>query len=484
MEEKKGISPKDLLVSIFKYSIATWVNFIIYGASLLLVAWFIPADTWGQLDIFISTSTLIMNICILGLDQSFMRFFNEPPTPLDRKGLLGNCFGISAICLAVTAAFCCIVCPQAVLGVFFSEKMPDIYLLYLFVNAFMAMIGRYVNLVYRMSGSIKLYTLESVLMQFFTKVFFVLGVFVSNDLNTLILFAVGGMTVFGVVFLFVIRRDITLAPSVIFTKANRQILPYGLALMPTAVMLWLNSLFSKVYISKTIGNSQAGVFSMVSTLSQVVAIIQAGFATFWSAFIYANYKTEQEKIKQVHDYLTFIIVEFFCVLVIFEDLIFWVLGSEYAKGIEVFPIMVLVPVFLIISETTVYGISIAKKPIYDTIGIGLSVVTNIGFCFLLAPQFQLYGVCLALCLSNLIMFVFRTVIAQKLYCSIPSAARTTVVCLVLFVITFLGTIWAHSFVLKAAAGLAGMAVYLVIYRTQLVSAVALGKEMLGKYLKK
>ena len=484
MEEKKGINPKDLLVSIFKYSIATWVNFIIYGASLLLVAWFIPADTWGQLDIFISTSTLIMNICILGLDQSFMRFFNEPPSPLDRKGLLGNCFGISTLCLAVTAVICCVFFPQQVLGVFFSEKMPNIYLLYLFVNAFMAMIGRYVNLVYRMSGSIKLYTLESVLMQFFTKVFFVLGVFVSNDLNTLVLFAVGGMTVFGIVFLFVIRRDITATPSVIFTKANRHILPYGLALMPTAVMLWLNSLFSKVYIAKTIGNSQAGVFSMVSTLSQVVAIIQAGFATFWSAFIYANYKTEQEKIKQVHDYLTFIIVEFFCVLVIFEDLIFWVLGSEYAKGIEVFPIMVLVPVFLIISETTVYGISIAKKPIYDTIGIGLSVVTNIGFCFLLAPQFQLYGVCLALCLSNLIMFVFRTVIAQKLYCSIPSAARTTVVCLVLFVITFLGTIWAHSFVFKAAAGLAGMAVYLVIYRTQLVSAVALGKEVLGKYLKK
>ena len=83
--EKKGINPKDLLVSIFKYSIATWINFIIYGASLLLVAWFIPAATWGQLDIFISTSTLIMNICILGLDQSFMRFFNEPPEPLDKR---------------------------------------------------------------------------------------------------------------------------------------------------------------------------------------------------------------------------------------------------------------------------------------------------------------------------------------------------------------------------------------------------------------
>ena len=236
----------DLLVSIFKYSIATWVNFIIYGASLLLVAWFIPADTWGQLDIFISTSTLIMNICILGLDQSFMRFFNEPPSPLDKRGLLGNCFGISAICLVVTAVFCCIVCPQQVLGVFFSTEMPNIYLLYLFVNAFMAMIGRYVNLVYRMAGNIKLYTLESVLMQFFTKVFFVLGVFFSTDLDFLIIFTVCGMSAFGLVFLFVVRQDITLSPKVLFTKANRQILPYGLALMPTAVMLWLNSLLRSI----------------------------------------------------------------------------------------------------------------------------------------------------------------------------------------------------------------------------------------------
>jgi hypothetical protein len=52
------------------------------------------------------------------------------------------------------------------------------------------------------------------------------------------------------------------------------------------------------------------------------------------------------------------------------------------------------------------------------------------------------------------------------------------------VITFFGTIWADNFALKAVAGVIGMAVYVVIYRRQLASAVALGKEVLGKYLKK
>ena len=261
-------------------------------------------------------------------------------------------------------------------------------------------------------------------------------------------------------------------------------MPYGLALAPTAIMLWVNSLFSKVYIAKTIGNGPAGVFSMVSLLSNVVAIIQAGFATFWSAFIYANYKTEQEKIKQVHDYLTFVIVEFLCVLLAFEDVIFFFLGPDYRSGMAVFPIMLLVPVFLIIAETTVYGISIAKKPIHDTIGIGLSVVSNILFCILLAPSFGLYGVCIALAGSNIVMFLYRTIIAQKLYCSIVSYKRTTLVCVLMFVLVFAACMLNTNFMAKLAVSVAGMVAYIVIYRKQLISAIALAKEIIGGFLNK
>ena len=62
MEEKSSLSPVSLLVSILKYSIATVINFLIYGISLLLVAWLVAPAVWGQADIFISTYTLFMNI--------------------------------------------------------------------------------------------------------------------------------------------------------------------------------------------------------------------------------------------------------------------------------------------------------------------------------------------------------------------------------------------------------------------------------------
>ncbi|MEG1800905.1 MAG: hypothetical protein RR273_02915, partial [Oscillospiraceae bacterium] len=314
-KNNSSMNPKDFLVSIFKYSIATWVNFIIYGVSLLLVAWLVLPEVWGAVDIFLSTSTLFMNICILGLDQSFIRFFNEPPQPLDKNSLFGACFGISTLAMVVFGVVGSVFFPQQILKIFFTQPLDNIYVALLFLNAFMSMIGRYINISYRMEGSISLYTLESVLMQFFSKMFYLIAIFFDPSFKNLVFFTLLGMALFSGVFLFSNREKVSFSPSVLFSQANLQLLPYGLALAPTAVMLWLNSLFSKVYISKTIGDAQTGVFSMVSLISNVVAIIQAGFSTFWSAFIYANYKQEQEKIKQVHDYLTFLMVEFFCFLV-------------------------------------------------------------------------------------------------------------------------------------------------------------------------
>lgn len=480
-QQSSSMSAKNLLVSIFKYSIATWVNFVIYGLSLLLSAWFISAEVYGQVDIFISTSTLFMNICILGLDQSFIRFFNEPPEPLDKQHLFGACFGLSAVALAVTCLVSCIFFPQQVLGIFFSRPLDNIYLALLFLNAFMSMIGRYINILYRMDGNIKLYTLESVAMQFFSKMFYLVAVLINPSFENLVLWTVLGMSAFAFVFLWPNRSSLSFSADVLFSKANRRLLPYGLALAPTAVMLWLNSLFSKVYISKTIGEGPAGVFSMVNLLSNVVALIQAGFATFWSAFIYANYKTEQEKIKHVHDYLTFLIVEFLCLIIAFEDIIFFILGRQYKSGILVFPIMLLVPVFSIISETTVYGISIAKKPIYDTIGIGLSVVCNIIFCMIMAPIWGIWGVCIALAGANVVMFLFRTVIAQRFYQSILSPWRTAGVLALMFVIVAGGCVFSGNFLAKFIICIAGMAAYVFIYRRQLLSAVELVKELLASF---
>lgn len=137
-ENSSNISSKGLLVSIFKYSIATWANALIYGVALLLSARLILPAEYSQVDIFISTATLIMNICILGLDQSFIRFFNEPPKPLNKDSLFGACFGLSSLALIAVGIVSCVLFPKKVLGLFFTDPLDNYYLALLFINAFMS----------------------------------------------------------------------------------------------------------------------------------------------------------------------------------------------------------------------------------------------------------------------------------------------------------------------------------------------------------
>ena len=40
----------------------------------------------------------------------------------------------------------------------------------------------------------------------------------------------------------------------------------------------------------------AGSFDFAYTLAQLVTTIQAGFSTYWGPYVYAHYRTEQERI--------------------------------------------------------------------------------------------------------------------------------------------------------------------------------------------
>ena len=104
----------------------------------------------------------------------------------------------------------------------------------------------------------------------------------------------------------------------------------------------------------------------------------------------------------MHDVLNLLIFGFFCVLVMFEDIVF-VIFPDKRGCLAIFPLLMLAVVFNILCEGTVYGNSIARKPWHDTIGIGLGALSNFGLCALLVPAFGLTGAALALAVGYLVL---------------------------------------------------------------------------------
>ncbi len=476
---KGSLSPIAFLKNVFSYSVATWVNFVIYGASILLATYFIPPEVYGPVDVFISATTFLMSVSILGLDQAYTRFFHEPPGGVSKKGLFSVCAFFSVLALLVIGSLASIFFPDLVLGIFFtsSEAMPSYVTPLLFLNALFLIAARFYNITYRMEGNVKFYTLVSVGLQFFSRIFFVLGAFVSPDFLTIVLFYTAGLFLFALVFTLVRRDRWIPKKNDLKRETLSYVVPFGVAVAPATVIIWLTSLFSRVFVGEVFGEQQQGIFSMALTLSNVIAVIQAGFATFWSAYIYANYKENQQQIMQVHDYVTFATCIFFGCIVAFEDVLFFVLGAQYRDGMELFLLLSLMPLFLIISETTVYGISIKRMPIYDTVGMLISLVLSVGFTYLLSPVFGLVGTSFGLALAGIAMFIFRSIVSHRLYRMVASPLRTGFSLALVVVLALLGTYFTNNFPIKFTIVTICVIIWCYIYRKHLKGAVDLIKSV-------
>lgn len=460
------------LGSVFKFSISTYVNFIIYGVTLLFIGRLIPDDVYGPVSLFITYSTLVMNIAILGLDQSFIRFFNEPPNGISTKSLFGVCYSLASGAMLLLSFVGSVFLPAFLMNII-GLSFDFNYLPLLFLNAFFLMISRFYNVAYRMEQNIPMFTLQSILSQFFSKLFYLVGFFFPNPKNGMLYAAVLGMALFSLFFTFLRRKKILPQKNAFSTPVLKTVLPYGIALAPSAVLIYLNSAFSSSFIGRTLGDSSLGLFTYAATLSNVVTVIQGGFATFWGAYMFANYKTQQKRIMQVHNYLNLLILCFFTCIVMFQDILFWLLPM-YAAAKYIFPVIMLSAVFTILGEGTVYGIQIARKPIFDTIGIGLSLVVNVVLCILLVPRLDILGAALALAISSFVMFAFRTVVAQRFYRTIEHPTKTLAALVTCMITACFGYIFANDFWPKALVCLAALGVYCLLYKQELIRCIQLG----------
>ena len=470
-------SAQSFVGSVLGFSVSTYINFGITALALLLTSFLVTDKAViNYMKIFTDATNLLMAVGILGLDQSLIRFFHEPPAGLSSKGLMRVCFYFSAGFLLLGGGVSFLLA-RRVLPLLALPGDFGLYLLpLLFLNALFWAVARYFNVLLRMEQRLLAFSVQSILMNFFFRLFYLGGAFFKNQFAAMVLFSLCGLGGLAVVFGFLYRRTLRpqlseFAPAVL-RPALKEILPYGLYTAPATVILYLNAVLAQVVIAGLAGASDAGVYGFAAFLANIVTTVQAGFSTFWGAYMFANYQTQQERIKKVHDFLNFIILAFFCALVAAEDIIFFILRNN-AGSQPLLPLMMLAAVFAILCEGTVYGIAIAKKPVYDTLGFALALALNVGLCFLLVPPFGIAGAALALAAANFAMFLFRTVIAQKFYRTIRSPGKTAAALLVACAVAAAGTVWAGAFWPRFIAAVAGLVFYCLFYRAEFVRFIKL-----------
>lgn len=480
--EKKSAA-QSFAGNVMKYSVATYLGFVITGVALI-VKGLLPSDVLGAPVTFMTYTATFMNIGILGLDQALLRFYHEPPAGAKPRQLFAACTRLSVVFMLALGVVCSLFFAQplaAALGL--AVAGPGIVPL-LFINAGLYMLVRYLNVLLRLENDLRAYTAETLWMQTCYNLVYLLPGFFTSNVTVLALAAILSFGVVVIAFGFKYRAAAFCSlPAPMATGIARTVVPYGVALAPAQILFSLSSGVCLSFVSNYAGDTAQGLFAFGYSLAQLVTAIQAGFSTYWGPYVYAHYREQQERIARVHDVLNLLIFGFFCVLVMFEDVVFWIFANK-RDCLSIFPLLMLAVVFNILCEGTVYGNSIARKPWHDTIGIAIGAGSNFLLCSLLVPVWGLYGAALALAASNGLAFLYRTITGQIYYRTIPSFAKTVSGFLLAFAVTAIGTVLWQHFVLKFLLVGAILFVYCTLYRAQLLKLWQMGLGILRGYLKK
>lgn len=407
---------------ITAYTIVALLSAAISFVTMVVLTRTASADFFGKINKFVTASNVVMSLICLGLDSAYIRFYYEPPSNISRKQLAWKCMFPAFIMLIFVSIIITLLRNNPFVslliggrGVFFSGAFI-IVIFALFLNRFMV-------IHFRMSRRIFHFSVVSIALVLLTRTIFIPTYYATTNFEYNVISAALILAIFMSSFFLFNQKDIMELPH--GSAANcKSVYRYALFSSPVFLITYLNSYLPQIIISKNLGDSVLGVYSAALLFGLAVQVLCSGFTTFWSPYMYKNYKIKNEIIKNVHDLVLFGSVLILALILIFNDFIYLFVGNAFRKNQNILGMLLIFPIVAIIVETTAYGISIKKKTEISLLIYLISTATNVLLCLFLVSKYSLNGIAIASMLSALIQMILMTYYGQKYYKSINSLPRT------------------------------------------------------------
>ncbi len=476
------MNSKEFVIKVAKYSIGTLVSAAISFLIIPIVSNYYSTDDYGKINLYYSIGNIMLYLSFLGFDSAYLRFYYEPPYGLNKKDLRRIAFftAIGVLFLCFVAGF--LLYREKISLLMFGEYKP--VLLIAFVFYVLGLIAfRLVSIQTKMEGKPLLYNVQQILMVLSTRVLFVLGLLIDSGYECALLVMTVSTLLFAIV-VAVLSGDKTKPQKKrVDFGCYKSLFAFSFPLMPAMVLMWVDSSVGKIILSYKNMYSDTGIISLAVTLASVFSIFASSFCVYWSSFMYSYYKEKQEFIKKVHNYVVLASAIICLMIMAAQDILFYVVNSDYNMSQKYFMIFMLAPIQVLISETTSYGITIQEKTKYNFYISGASVFINISVSLIFFDLGSVFSVSLGMAAMALFQVLTKLFIGQKLYQSITSMKKTFAGIFVIFLICFCNIRAYDSYVIRGGVILAAAVLICIIYHSELISVRKVCRETLNKRIR-
>lgn len=438
----------------------------------------------GKYSMYITVGSLIASIMYLGLDQSYVRFYNDENEEA-RNFLLRKCTFIP-VAGSTILALTLLIFYRPFSNLIAGEESFALVVLFGFYLIGLV-IDRFWLLKIRMEQKAMAYSLLNV----------------ARKLSYLILSVICVITVIGNRYWSLII-GVTLAEGVLMIGArlvekqnwkvtekrlktsSQALIKYGFPFIFSTTITLIFHSTDKIMLKILSDYNQIGLYSGAQNIVNLITQVQTVFTTFWMPVAFEHYSKEPEdkefyiKINKLVSYGMLIIA---ILLLCFKDIVVLFLGSDYVDAVYVFPFLAFMPIMYTVSETTVMGINFKMKSRYHIWISAVCATVNMTGNYFLITAFGAKGAAISTGLAYIVFFILRTFLANKVYPVKFAVTRFLVACGGVYVLA----IYASFSVVTVQFLLAALAVAVLIsimYKDILKDIIGIGMKIFKKGFKK
>lgn len=463
---------------LLSFSSSTFIGFIIsFFATPIISRLFLPSEM-GKINLFFTYVNLFVSIAYLGMDQTYVRFNYDSKEKEYKSKILSYCLKVSLIAGALISFGLILFNNQinilitGIDGSYVAVCMAVVIISDIFL--------RFSNLKLRVEQKALLYTIQALLITTLKKIVYAGAALIKPTHEVGIILVTVCFAIVAIVFIFINLSKGLVIKNNVDSKLAKDLFKFALPIIPVTLLHQLNTSLANILIRNYATFTEIGVFSAASSLAAVIHLLQSGFNTYWTPYVYENYENHQNRIQKVHRIITFAMVAFALCIIMGQDVLYLLLGENYRASRSFFPFLLVMPVCYTISETTGIGISIAKKSYLNIITFAVNFLVNVVFAIVLLPLIGVTGAAIAVAAAGVSMFVVRTLISERYYKCMTNPLKTWSALIVLLLVAVLNLFIYDLILIKTIIYLALLGVLILIFSAEFKILFNFGMKIVKK----
>ncbi|MBK4715238.1 MULTISPECIES: lipopolysaccharide biosynthesis protein [Tenebrionibacter/Tenebrionicola group] len=396
------------------FVLGTGLSGIISILTLPILTWFYAVDIIGIYSIFTVTFILFSTLFSLALEQAVIREYYETE---NKTALISGAF-CSGILAAIILSLSFAVFYQYI-SEFVFETHNGYGFILIILSALVYHWYRYQSLLLRMEGeSFYFFILQISQKIFFLVITWVVFIFKKKlgwiDIVSIFIFSSILSSLISVVCMRKLKVTLYAGIKKSYKKKFKVYINYSLPLLFSCVIVWGMGAVDK-YALKIYSNAyELGIYANAFRVASALVLLQQLISTIWIPTAMKWYTDGEpiNKYERVASLVLFISAVSFFIICAASPLLHHLIHPDYWPSIKLIPIILLYPVFYILSEITGVGLYFNRKTKHT---VFISFCTFI-FCMLinavLVKKFQSLGASVAIATSYFIFFFLRTIFSS------------------------------------------------------------------------